>query len=614
VLPRALFADPTAFTRALAAGEGPAQLAALWQQAGDELAPIARVAAAAGAFTATIARRGLYTIAQVIPPPPRETGDACAIVVVGRGDGDSRMSTLGYYVVELVLAAQGGGEPRFVVMSRSDRDERGSSCGPGPLPDEHFIADHVFELYTGHTPPPRAALDVPSLPPWYWWHLLDGHAAVRSFAEARTEDERLAAVRASPVLLLPDVLDVADAFGHSGAERVRELGRDPALADAWLALVQRLANLAIGSPTANTLRTLPLIAQAAQAGILTEVQAYQAEAGVRSRLASLGIQPDENAALAQQLYAAAREAERPSRTARGTMAPPIGEDPTWRYLFLDEGDLPNCTRAGHDESLAARDQAFVAHGGLRAGWVAWTSDESAALARITDARWVLRTATAAAYYLRAVRGSLGDGLPQVAAPQLGDEALAWGGDTPRGRTYTVVVRVGRVIARVSASEGMYAAASRQILHAAMLHPLAAKIAERARQGLGADWLAVAYPTNAVPALMASPGYDAARLLPRYPLLALPDLPAAMTTLGDQYAAVARSLASFQAQVRAHRWSQNRDAMLALVHALLVTDMGDPRVNIAHAHEIVTELRYLDPDPIWQQLDAQCQATGALVTK
>ncbi len=71
----------------------------------------------------------------------------------------------------------------------------------------------------------------------------------------------------------------------------------------------------------------------------------------------------------------------------------------------------------------------------------------------------------------------------------------------------------------------------------------------------------------------------------------------------------RALASFQAQLRAHRWNAYRAAMLALVRALLATDMGDPRVNVAHAHEIVTELRYLDGDPVWTQLDAACRARG-----
>jgi hypothetical protein len=205
--------------------------------------------------------------------------------------------------------------------------------------------------------------------------------------------------------------------------------------------------------------------------------------------------------------------------------------------------------------------------------------------------------------------ALGDGLPSLAAPQLGDHTLAFGdsGMTGGRRTQVIVVRIGRVIARVQAFEGMQAAQAREILHAALLQPLAGKIVQRVRKALASYWLAVAYPTNAVAALVHSPGYEAARLITQYPLLAHADLPAAIMHLGDQYMPVARALASFQAQLRAHRWASYRDTMLALVRVLLASDVGDPRVNAAHAHEIVCELRSMDPAPIWMQLDVECRA-------
>ena len=62
-------------------------------------------------------------------------------------------------------------------------------------------------------------------------------------------------------------------------------------------------------------------------------------------------------------------------------------------------------------------------------------------------------------------------------------------------------RIGRVVARLQAREGTWAAQSRNILHAATLHPYAHKIVQKAQQGLAAYWLAVVYPTNAVPALV-----------------------------------------------------------------------------------------------------------------
>jgi hypothetical protein len=111
----------------------------------------------------------------------------------------------------------------------------------------------------------------------------------------------------------------------------------------------------------------------------------------------------------------------------------------------------------------------------------------------------------------------------------------------------------------------------------------------------------------VPALIHSPGFDVARLIDKYPILAHAELPRAIALMGDKYEAAARSLASYQAQLRAHRWQTYRSAMLGLVRALIETDMGDTRVNAAYALEIVYELGHIDPDPVWAQLAATCEA-------
>jgi hypothetical protein len=50
-------------------------------------------------------------------------------------------------------------------------------------------------------------------------------------------------------------------------------------------------------------------------------------------------------------------------------------------------------------------------------------------------------------------------------------------------------------------------------------------------------------------------------------------------------------------------------MRSLVCALLATDQGDPRVNASRVHEIVGELRHLDPAPIWTRLDAEFRGRG-----
>jgi hypothetical protein len=222
---------------------------------------------------------------------------------------------------------------------------------------------------------------------------------------------------------------------------------------------------------------------------------------------------------------------------------------------------------------------------------------------------VFRTAAAAARYTGALADVMGEALPWIAAPQFGDETFGFGDDGSSGsrRAYVLVIRIGRVVAKLQVLEGAQAVASRQILHAAMLHPLAAKIVQKVRAGLAAYWLSIAYPSNAVPALVHTPGYNAAELIAKYPYLAHGELPEAMVALGDNYIPVARALASFQANLRAHRWGAYRDAMLALVRHLLAADVGDPRVNVAHAHEIVTELGYVDNDPIWAQLDAECRS-------
>ena len=605
-LPRAVFADPLAVARAIDAGEAPQLLGALWDQTGEQLVPIARMPNTG--FTATIERRGSYTMIMIVPPAPRVPGDAALIAIIARGDGVTKMLTVGYYVLELALDAER--LPRFEMVSRGSADDKGSRWTDGPLPDGKWFGANAFELYTGHTPMPQ--LGIPELPFWWWWHGFDGAGALRVFTDAKDETERFDAVRAAPILLLPEIADAAAIFvDPAPAERLRELRpfllKATSLASAWQDVVRRLASSSLGNAPANTLRTLPLIAEAAKHGSLTEAQGFELESSVRGRLAALGVSRAENLEAAERLLDAART-PRP----KPASIPPLfaTEDPVWLPLFLDESDLPGHLRGERDDVRMTNDPTFLAHRGVRAGYAVWGSDESSAMARIIDTRWVFRTAMFAHQFMRSFAHLLADGLPALPAPILGDDVLAFGDQTVGNRrSHVIFTRIGRVVARVQATEGIYAAASRQVLHAAMLHPLGHKIVQRAQRGLAAYWLAVAYPTNAVPALLHSKGHDAAQLLDKYPLLAHPELPGAMSTFDETYAEAAAALANFQAQVRAHRWGTYRQAMMRLVRALLDSDMGDARVNAAHAHEIVNELRYLDPDPIWTQLDAECQARG-----
>lgn len=611
ILAKALFANPLSFTQAIANGTSDALFGALWTEAAGELAPIEHTANTG--FMASMERRGLYTIAIIHPPAPHASGDPAMLAIIGRGDGTSRMSTIAYYVLELHVSQHG---PRFTIVSRTGLGERCTIAGEGPMPDPTWVAEHAFELYAGRTPVLRQG--IPELPVWYWWQTFQPQTAIRKLTQASDLGARFDVVRDAPVLLLPEIAIAAEYYAGAPTAKLLAdmrpyLRREKTMVPAWEACVELLATTNAGSAIINTLRAVPLIAETTQYNVLPREKAYELESRVRSRLAALGVDSHHNHALSEQLYAAARTAER-TRMARGSAPPPISEDPVWKPLFLEEADLPReLQRAERDEAFSSVEPTFVAHGGMRAGYHAWVSDETQAMARLVDQRWVFRTGTAAAYFIRNLAGAFSDGLPALTPPSLPgcDDIVCFGGEAITNgiqrRTQIIVVRVGRVVARLHALEGSWAAQSRNILHAATLHPYAHKIVQKAQQGLAAYWLAVVYPTNAVPALVHSPGHDAARLLEKYPYLGLPELPAAVRTMGDQYAPVARSLASFQAQVRAHRWQTYRAAMLALVKQLLTTDMGDMRVNAATAHEIVCELGYLDPDPIWSQLDAECRA-------
>lgn len=617
-----VYADPLAFVRSLAS-DAAGTLGALWEQAGTELAPIARVAGAG--FAVKSETLGLYTIAVIELPAPRESGDPVAVAVIGRGDGTTKLGTIGYYTLELAHdVATGALSFSIFALTRAAR----ARASDGPLPDLRWFAEHVSELYGGQLPGERTG--VPAFPGWYWWYAFDGTGALKLFNEAREESARIEAVRKAPILLLPEIVTAVEIYsGTPYANKLRDvrstLRRDPEHAATWHAVISQVVNARKeGHPVTNIALALSLIAEVAEHGAFTKVQALELEATMLSKLASLGVDPHENYMRAEQLYAAAHEAANP-RARRASIAPGPPLDPTGQPLFLDETDLPDHVPAERNDTFALADPTFLAHGGLHAGFVTWASSESSGLARFIDARWVFRTTTAATYFLHAVAPVIGEGLPRVGAPSIGDETLAFGDDSGRvRRSHVIAFRVGRIVARLQAIEGADAAAARQILHAQMIYPLAGRAVKRAGRALLAYWLIVEYPTNTIATLVHTPGHDVSRLLAKYPLLALPELPEAIRLRAEErqviggkeaakdlaaYTAAADTLRNFQTQVRAHRWPVYRDAMRALTRALLETDMGDPRVNAAYAHEIVSELRHLDPDPIWAQLDALCLARG-----
>jgi hypothetical protein len=628
-----VFADPVGTVHMLAS-DPVAMLTSLWEQAGADLPPIARMPAAG--LTAAVQPIGRYAVAIVTLPPPRDPGDPVLVAVIGRGDGVTKLSTIAYYTLELSGTV---GAPAFSTCTFTAAGAR-TRVADGPLPEPTWFAEHVLDLYSGVQP--GANEGVPELPFWYWWFAFDGANAFQLFNMSRGDAERLEAVRRTPILLLRDIETAVEAYsGTPSADKLRELRpqlrREKAFGDTWKAAIEQIVMSKHAPLATNILLALPLVEEASEHGALVKAQAYDIESKLRGTLAGLGVDAYSNAIRAQELFAVAEEAaaKKARRASKGLPT----EDPLGVPLFLEQTDLPDHQVLEQNDSFAANDATFLGHGGLRAGYVSWVGPSSFAIASLIDARWVFRTAGDAARFMAAIAPALGEGLPSQASLQIGDRVLSFGDDfSPQGRTQILAVLEGRVVIRLKAVEGVDAAASRQMLHAQMLFPFAGKAVKRAHTAQLRYWYMVEYPTNTIPTLVHTPHHDVARLLTGHPLLALGELPELIRLRAEdrreeldedianeedpakqdlarkaakkeieKYGIAADTLANFQAQLRAHRWQQYRDAMLALTHALLASNMGDPRVNAARAHEIVHELRHIDRDPVWEQLDMLCRS-------
>jgi hypothetical protein len=627
-----VLADPVGTVRSLATDPLPL-LTSLWEEAGVDLPPISRIPSAG--LAAAVQPIGMFAVAIVTLPPPREIGDPVLVAVVGRGDGIAKLTTVAYYTLEL-SGRIGALSFSTCTFNAANARERTTD---GPLPEATWFAEHVLDLYSGIQP--GAHEGVPELPFWFWWFAFDGANAFHLFNMSRGDADRLEAVRRSPILLLRDIETAVETYsGTSYAEKLRELRpqlrREKIFGDAWKAVIEQIVKSKHAPLATNILLALPLVEEASEHGALIKSQAYEIEGSLRATLAGLGIDSHANALRAQELYAIAADAAA-KRARRASQAPP-SEDPVGVPLFLEQADLPDHQVIEQDDTFAANDATFLAHGGLRAAYVTWAGPAWYAIATLIDARWVFRTAADAARFMAAIAPALGEGLPAQGAPPIGDQVLSFGDDFgSEGRTQILAVLEGRVVIRLKAIEGVEAAASRQILHAQLLYPLAGKAAKRAHNAQLRYWHAVEYPTNTIATLVHTPHHDVASLLVRHPLLALDELPELIRLRADErrelldediaaeedpakqalareaakkeiekFKIAADTLGNFQAQLRAHRWQQYRDAMLALTQALLTSSMGDPRVNAARAHLIVHELRHIDRDPVWEQLDAVCR--------
>jgi len=129
-------------------------------------------------------------------------------------------------------------------------------------------------------------------------------------------------------------------------------------------------------------------------------------------------------------------------------------------LFLADGDAPNMRIAQDARSQGAdrNDGAFVAHGGLAAGFQAWVDAGGAPLARLVDIRWVFPDADRARAYHRESLRSNSEGRPAVAyAPRVGDGCIVFGGTESNPlapelemTAYTYVFRVANVVVKLFA--------------------------------------------------------------------------------------------------------------------------------------------------------------------
>ena len=602
-LPEALFDNPLVFARTLATGRYGLQLiASAWDRAGA-LLPAADRAGRSG-LTATLEQRGPFATIQITVPPPRETGDPAAIVIVGRGDGVTAFDDAQYFMLEL-------GDARFHVVSRTAHDEHGTNLGMGPAPDMRWFTDHVCELIAKRPPPPARA---PSVPAWYWWHVFRGADAMRSFFGANDRAAQLHAAQRAPILLLPEIVEAADVFltGGATAAPLRDfqaaLKADASYAPALHVLATLLANARIGSVAANLCRAITIIDQAREYGA-DESQSSAIEADVRQKLAAIGIEPRANYEAAQRLLARAQapttdDPVQPGwtspqrRIARGSIAASAG-DPTWTALFLDETELVHYRRTD--------DRRFEAppSGALHAGSSTWIGDERWPMWHLIDTRMLFATAEAADRYLRSVLATIGDGLPALPTAELADATIAFG----HPGAQSIVIRVGRMVAKLYVVEGPAARASGHALDQSMLLPLAQRITQRAQWLLARYWLSIGRSTDAATLFARSP---TPRLFADYPILALPELPAAMLTLGSEYIAAAQALWDLQTKLRSREWQTHRQAMAALVRTLLDEQAGEPRVNVAHATALVAEMRRLDADPVWATLEAECRACAPLL--
>lgn len=623
-LPASIFENPVAFSRVMATPRALTALGATWDAAGGRLAGADR--RTREGLTVQIVRAEPHTVVLVQPPFPRDPGDACAIVIVGKGDGENQFDGVRYFVVELMRDA------RFLLLERRDGDEHASNLGHAP-PDLTGLVEHCVALSAGTEPVPRERYG--TIPAWYWWHVLRGSEVFGIFAGA-PESEAWNVVHSHPLLLLPELLDGAMAMGLRPQliEGLRSmhaaLRGTPPFAPFYRLLATALADERGGTPRLNLERALAVLVEvrAAVGASGPELgRTLASEAGMRVRLGQIGHDTRRNYERARELYEAARKEpaepaereqddreEKAVRAALARLAPPPTKttDPTWPPLFLDEAELAGFERREdrRDENPITNDRVFAEQRGIAAGSVVWLGQEFWAMWRVVDTRWLFPSVATAAAYADAMVASANEGLPPLPVPAIGDAARGFGGvelGKAQGMRYAgqvLYLRVGRMVAKLFVAEGPKAPQAGQALAQSMLLPYGEAIVRRAQWALSRYWLSIGRGHDAAAAFLTTPALTAVTLLAQYPILALPEFPAAMAAIGEQYRSAAHALWQLQEQYKSDY--SYRTVVLPLVRMLLADQTGDLRVNAHAAMPLIMHMRTIDRDPAWVQLEAECR--------
>jgi len=412
---------------------------------------------------------------------------------------------------------------------------------------------------------------------------------MRAF-HAAPESDAWKVVERNPLLLLPELVDVAE----------RVLGRTRALAG-----LREMHHALRGSPAYAPYHRLLATALAGERPGSRRTNLERALAVMQDvRRAAAGDPADERA-------------ERTIQEALEALTPvPGAKPPAMHALFLDEVELAGFRR-GNDrrgETPNLHDRAYATHGGLATGAAEWLGDETAPVHRIIDARWVFASTKAAKAYLDSPGTQLlaRDGLANPAVLPIGDGAHAWGSakSTPGGPArQCLLFRVDRVVARLDVTDGPKAAQALQALSRDLLLPYADAVVLRVRRVLAQYWLAIGHGTVAAQKLVQAQPRRANLLFAEYPILLLPEFPTAMASLGNAYHAAAEGLTILQGAARSN-WQTYRETLRALVRTLLDETAGEPRVNADAALRLVSAHRRLDTDYAWAAVEAECSARAS----